>query len=161
MTNALSKFENANANEILKNAVLNLTKFCEKNPKFSVINQYRVREDNVVLLDNNSFYNLIQKGKERWTVRGSDGANRTYIYDEKDGIYKTKRKTYILAPHIYMVYQLRITFGISIDMEEYWDNYSGKDKFQQECADIRNSLHTGNHHRNKFNRVPQSVYGMR
>ena len=161
MTNAHSKHQQESGKDLLKKAVENLDTFIRINPEFSVINQYRVREDNVVLLDNNSFYNLIQKGKERWTVRGSDGANRTYIYDEKDGIYKTKKNTYILAPHIYMVYELRFTFGISIDMEKYWDNYSGKDKFQKECAVIRNSLHTGNHHRNKFNRVPQSVYGMR
>jgi hypothetical protein len=58
-----------------------------------------------------------------------------------------------------MIYQLRKTFGIQVDMEKYWDTYSGKEKFVQESAEARQKLHTGNHHRNKMINVPKSVYG--
>jgi len=163
MTNTQSKYQDANAQGILNNALLKIDDFCEKNTQFSIISALKnqTKEDNIVLLDNNSYYLLHIWGIQRHSVRGSDGTYRTYIYDDNDGIYKTKNNLHILAPHIFMIYELRKKFGITVDMEKYWDTYSEGDRFNKECVSVRNSLHTGNHHRNKWNRVPQSVYGMR
>jgi hypothetical protein len=161
MTNAQSKYQDANAQTILKNAVLSIHELCERDNRFSLLTALKRNgnDDRVVLLDNPSYFNLHKWGKERHSVRGSDGVMRNYIYDEKDGIYKTKNTTHILGPHILMIYQLRKTFGIQVDMEKYWDTYSGKEKFVQESAEARQKLHTGNHHRNKMINVPKSVYG--
>ena len=159
MTNAHSKHQQASGKDLLKKAIENLDTFIRINPKFSVINQYRVREDNVVLLDNNSFYLLLHRGVEKHNVRGSDGCIRTYIYDVNDGIYKTKNKNLILAPHVFMVYELRTKLGIATDMKQYWDTYNDDKVFKKEVYETINRLHTGNHYRNNFVSVPKSVYG--
>jgi hypothetical protein len=159
MTNAHSKHQQESGKDLLKKAVENLDTFIRINPEFSVINQYRVREDNVVLLDNNSFYLLLHRSVEKHNVRGSDGSIRTYIYDVNDGIYKTKNKNYILAPHIFMVYELRTKLGIITDMKKYWETYNDNKVFKQEVNVAMKSLHTGNHYRNKKVYVPKSVYG--
>ncbi len=159
MTNAHSKHQQASGKDLLKKAIENLDTFIRINPKFSVINQYRVREDNVVLLDNNSFYLLLHRGVEKHNVRGSDGSIRTYIYDDNDGIYKTKNKNLILAPHVFMVYELRTKLGIATDMKQYWDTYNDDKVFKKEVYETINRLHTGNHYRNNFVSVPKSVYG--
>lgn len=163
MTNAQSRFINANDRLIMKEAVLKIHDFCEENYKFNIVSSFsnESKDDKVVLLGNDDYCLLIKRGVERHSVRGSDGTIRTYIYDEKDGIYKTKFKTHILAPHFHMAYEM-YRCGFQINWEQYWKNYSGKgDVFEEQSSKIRQRLHTGNHHRNKFNRVPQSVYGMR
>jgi hypothetical protein len=163
MTNAQSKHQDANAQTILKNAVLSIHELCERDNRFSLLTALKRNgnDDRVVLLDNPSYFNLHKWGRERHSVRGSDGVMRNYIYDEKDGIYKTKLKTHILAPHILIAYQLRMTFGITTDMKKYWNMYSGKERFDQESFIARQKNHTGNHHRNKMINVPKSAYGMK
>lgn len=161
MTNAQSKYQDANAQTILKNAVLSIHELCERDNRFSLITTLKRNgnDDRVVLLDNPSYFNLHKWGKAKHSVRGSDGVMRNYIYDEKDGIYKTKNRTYIIAPHIFMVFQLRMILGIEIDMEKYWETYSGSERFNEESLIVMQQLHTGNHHRNKVINVPKSVYG--
>jgi hypothetical protein len=164
MTNAQSKFQDADAKYIIKEAILRIQDFCEKNYKFSIVSllSNKSNDDRVILLDNEDYVLLHKRGKLSHSVRGSDGVIRTYIYDENDGIYKTKRSTHILAPHIYMIYELRMNYGVCFNMEQYWNTYSGEnDVFEIQSAKIREKLHTGNHHRNKKIIVPKSVYGMR
>ncbi len=160
MTNAQSKHQDANAKTILKNAVLNLHEFCEKNYKFNIETSFKnqTKDDKVVLVDNNTYYLLIQHGKERHSIRGSDGTKRIYIYDEKDGIYKTKFKTHIIAPHFHLPYEMW-KCGFKINWRNYWEKYSADGVFDEQSSRIRKKLHTGNHYRNNFVSVPKSVYG--
>jgi len=163
MTNAISKFQNADVGFIMKTALDRIDDFIYRNYQFSLIATMKRKgnDDRVVLLDNDSYVLLHKRGKVSHPVRGSDGVIRTYIYDEKDGIYKTKMKTHILAPHFHMVLNLWRR-GLNVNWNDYWNNYSGEnDVFTEESAQIRYELHTGNHTRNKTIKVPPSVYGMR
>jgi len=163
MTNSQSKNINANARLIMKEAVLRIHDFCEENYQFNIESSFsnESKNDKVILMDNDDYCLLHKRGVEKHSIRGSDGTIRTYIYDEKDGIYKTKFKTHILAPHFHMAYEMH-RCGFQINWEQYWKNYSGKcNVFEQTSSKIRQRLHTGNHHRNKFVSVPKSVYGMK
>ena len=163
MTNAISKFQNADIGFIMKTACGRIDDFIDRYYQFSLVATMKRKgnDDRVVLLDNGSYVNLHKQGKVSHPVRGSDGVIRTYIYDGKNGIYMTKMKTHLLAPHFHMVLTLWRR-GTKVNWVDYWNNYSGKDDiFPDQSAEIRNELHTGNHKRNKTIKVPPSVYGKR
>ena len=157
MTNAQSKYQDAKSQDckILSDAVSRIDDFCEENTQFCL--KFNNTLGNVMLIDNNYYYLLITQEHKIQRIRGSDGTIRTYIYDENDGIYKTKNNTHILAPHVYMIYNIRMKYGITIDMKQYWEH--NEDYFDKNCIDIQKQLHTGNHYRNKRINVPGKVYG--
>ena len=82
MTNAISKFQNADVGFIMKTACDRIDDFIDRNYQFSLTATMKRKgnDDRIVLLDNNSYVRLHKCGKVSHPVRGSDGVIRTYIY---------------------------------------------------------------------------------
>jgi len=153
--------------QIFKDAMGNLCKFLDRNPEF----------ERVVCCDNDKFLKFMitihatNKSKEyKMKVKDDKNVILKFIYDKKDGIFKTKKKNRILAPHMITLIQDQIIHNEGLDKnisekleQQYYKKYgcwnNNNDTFSNEIQEDRIKNHTGNHYRNKKINVPKSVYG--
>jgi hypothetical protein len=149
--------------------------FMDRNPKYWDLNPNFKAIDNVVVCNNDKFLKIMllihaTKAKKDCKVKIKDdkGVSTNFIYDKKDGVFKTKNKNRILAPHMITLIQGIMILGDDKDNikkleEHYYGTYGlwncDSDAFYNEVKENRIQNHTGNHYRNKRINVPTSVYG--
>jgi len=165
--------------QVMSDALKNIMDFMDRNPQYWELNPENSKaNDNVICCNNDKFLKLMclihatKAKKKEYTLKIKDNKNvyTKFIYDKKDGVFKTKNKNRILAPHMITLIQAIIILGDDKDnikkMEElYYGTYGGwncdSDAFYNEVKENRIKNHTGNHYRNKNINVPPSVYGIK
>jgi len=176
--NQTKSYDGEAQKKVMRDALVNLTGFMDRNPKYWELNFKNLKaNDNVIVCDNDRWFKMMllihatnKKSNYKLKVKDGKSVNHMFIYDKKDGIFKTKKKNRILAPHLITYLQATQILADNDEMDKlkilkktYTEMYGEwnvpNDNFKNEVHEDRINNHTGNHYRNNFTKIPPKAYG--
>jgi len=141
---------------ILAKSLYHFGLFLDKNPEYSVEVAKEKNADKVCYIKNESYVIMRYTQQKNMKMKDNKGTIRNYIWDEKDKIYKSKKKDRIVLPNICCVIETE-------ECAEYYKKMGifgeGDKHFHTSALNSRAENHTGNHYRNNFVKVPPKSIG--